>query len=944
MGGLGGVGLGGNQPQIINLTGTINVGNIGELQPGGIQPRVEPQPGATPQEPASLKPPRAADVTGQLDILLLKAAKGASGDVSARDVANAAENAKLPKQMLNNLKSLAKTAQNSLAALDKFTGKDLAAAMERQPDGTLDWKKDSKVGKAFNAAMKAQEELSMALANALGKASDENAQATLEELMLQCDRRVGEMDTLVLQMTEIIDAGGENALENAAALTNGGKISTFTSADALDKFGRAEMFNALKSDLKPLTDRLDAYAKDGLKNLDKADIDACVKELDAIKDKFSAAAASGRLEVGGKTVFVDRSLINEASKLLDGVGKKIGNIHHEVLHAAMVKFIEKDIPFIDEEIFSPRFADELHKLENTNGYDSQVLEKFAKKLNEFRSASRAYAESPTDKNAAKLKGAARIIENMVLETDIEKSVSVEAIGSFKPNAKATPEFQKAFQDFRFKMADQSCGEAIRKLVGSAYENMQIAAEKLISLGKEYNAGPNGKYFVSSAVLDVFKGEMSLSPLLESRVHGYSDSDINLDLDDKNIASSKTLGKGNFNTVTLVKGKDGSEWVFKPELAGRLTAPNSPLNHGLGVNQEITRVNLAVQTTADTLGLGDIMVKTSVGTHNGQFGMFMEKAPGTTGKQLKDTKNPVDNLGMVGPSRINQMGDAEFGKVVGSMMRQLNRMQWFDTITGQGDRHSDNYMVDINGTDFTVVIKAIDNDASYGTYRKGLYRFRLEANSGMADLFNNAINKLANGVKGGMTKGDFVKKIFSDPGVKKTDGGAIELDLSKSENPLLVSGLLNLCAIKNIAPPAEIDKELHDKLMALDREAPDGGKARNGYLSSLAERLGEGSEQYTAAVQRLDESIEHARKLNDAGKVYSAEQWDDHEIQRKIAAPNMDNMKGEINTYGAGFDKKMSDYFAGKGKYLNYTNNFFRDFYEALVKDTNHADWFNAGTA
>ncbi len=59
-------------------------------------------------------------------------------------------------------------------------------------------------------------------------------------------------------------------------------------------------------------------------------------------------------------------------------------------------------------------------------------------------------------------------------------------------------------------------------------------------------------------------------------------------------------------------------MFKPELAGRLTTPNSSLYDGLSANQELTLINLAVQTTADTLGLGDIMVKTSAGTHKGRY--------------------------------------------------------------------------------------------------------------------------------------------------------------------------------------------------------------------------------------------------------------------------------------------------------------------------------------
>ena len=932
MAGPQGVAPGGNQPPIINLPGTGDVGNVGGVQPGGVRPNAAPQSGGAPQAPALREPVRAADVAGQLDILLLKAVQGSTGEVTEKAVATAAKSAKLPRATTTHLKELAGKAQECLAALDRFTGKDLAAAMEKKADGTVGWKADSRAGKAFEEAQEAQEALSAALAEALGKAKDGKTQAALEELMLQCDRRIAEIETLVLQMTEIVDAGGENAAENAAALAGGGPIRSYTSAGALDKFGRAEMLAALQSDLQPLTDRLAAYERNGSQALGKADVDACVRELDALKAKFSAAAASGELEVGGRTVAVDRSLLAEASKLLDGVGKKIGAIHREVLRAAMAAFVEKDMPFIEDDIFSPELADELHKLSNKSKNDTKALEDFAKQHNVFRAAARAYADSPTKENEAAFKRAAKTLVDMVTDP-VENCLSLEAITTYKVADDASPKFREAFMKFMAKViGDGKDPPAIKKLVGSVFENIGIAAVKLLGFGKEFNAGNSGKYYVSGAVLDVFRGETSLSPLLESRVHGYADSDVNTALDDKNVAQSKTLGAGNFNTVTLVTLKDGSEWVFKPEVAGRLTAPRSALNHGLDANQEMTRVNLAVQETADVLGLGDVMVKTTAGTHKGQFGMFMEKAPGTTAKRFKAEKKPLAEPGKAGPAEIRQLGDADFGKVVGRIMRQLNRMQWFDTLTGQGDRHTDNYMIDIDRADLTVTLKAIDNDASYGVFRQGLHTFRLQPNSGMKHLFEMALDNIATG------SDELKKSILDDPGVKKK-GGAIEIDLSKSENPLLLAGLLKACGLKSVAPPAEMDRDLYDHLMRLAPDAADGGAARQAHLTSLAERLGKNSAQYKAAVQRLDESIAHARKLHAEGKVYSADQWEDHGVQRQIAAPNLLNMKQQIGTYNRMKNEVAKD-FSNTSRYATYTNNFFRDFYEPLVQNSGRADWFN----
>lgn len=939
-----GVGIGGNMPRIISLTDAMNAGNVGNVgningvQPGGAQPKVDSQSTGGVQTPVFREPTRAFDVAGQLDVLLLKAVKGSTGEVDVNAVAKAAKSAKLPAETRRELQSLAEKARDGLSELDKFTGKDLAASMEKKADGTIGWKDGNMAAKAFEAAQEAQGALSSALAKALGNVRNDKAKATLEEMMLQCDRRMGEIDTLVLQMAEIIDAGGENAERDAAALAGGGKIGSFTSASALDKFGRAEMLGVLKSDLKPLTDRLAAYANDGMKNLTKADMDACMRELNAVKAKFSAAAASGELEVGGRTVFMDRSLLGEASRLLDGVGKKIGAIHREVLHAAMVNFVEKDIPFIDDEIFSPKFAGELHKL----GKDAQELEDVIKLLNSFRSVAREYAESPTGRNAMRLRAVAIALADAPTGK-AEKCMDFDFIAVLKPSKDMSLEFKNAFENFQMKvLLEPAHIEGYKKLLHSVYYNIEVAAEQLVNLGHEFNEGPKekGKYFVSGAVLDVFKGETSLSPLLESRVHGYSDSDVNTSLDDKNVAESRTLGKGNFNTVTLIKTNSGSEWVFKPELAGRLAAPGSSLNDGLDANQEMTRINLAVQTTADTLGLGDIMVKTSAGTHKGQFGMFMEKAPGITGKTFKDTGNPpVMDTGKAGAADIDKMDDADFGKAVGRMMRQFNRMMWFDTITGQGDRHADNYMIDIDKTDLSVTVKTIDNDASYGVFRKGLYKFSIGPGSVLGCAFNDSMAKFCSGIKGGDKK-TFLDNLFKDPGLTRHADGSIEIDLEKADNRFLLSALLQVSGVKSFAPPAEIDKELFDKLMTLAKDAPDGGVARRDYLSSLADRLGKSSEQYSAAVRRLDESIAHARKLNAAGKVYSAEQWEEHDIQREIASPNRSNRNEKLHAYNIDVNEKITAFFDHKGHYSNYTNTFFRDFYECLIDGKKHANWFD----
>ena len=201
----------------------------------------------------------------------------------------------------------------------------------------------------------------------------------------------------------------------------------------------------------------------------------------------------------------------------------------------MVDFVEREIPFIEEEIFPERFAGELHKLSNKSKNDTRHLEAFAKQHNAFRAAACAYAGLPAQKNERNLKRATMALEAMATE-DVEKCLSLTAITTFKVAAAASAEFKEAYKNFMVKvMLAVKDPSAIQQMIDSVFDVIGIAAEKLLSFGKEFNAGKAGKYYVSGAVLDAFRGRTSLSPLLESRVHGYADSDVNTAFDDKNVA-------------------------------------------------------------------------------------------------------------------------------------------------------------------------------------------------------------------------------------------------------------------------------------------------------------------------------------------------------------------------------------------------------------------------
>ena len=921
--------IGNNIPHpIVNNVPAVD----GNANAGGIVNNVPS--GGEPQNPAEA-PIRAADLAGQLDILLLKAAKNVAVGTDAKGVEAAAKAAGLPKATVKQLLSLAEAAQKSIVKLDGFTGRQLAAAMVRKTDGTIEWKPKDAAAKALNAAQEAQVKLSSALAAALGNASDAVTQSALEELMLQCDRRVAEIETLVLQMAEIVDKGGDKVQEQADALA-GGKISAFTSKDALDKFDRGRALATMKAEIKPLADRLAGYAQGVARSITEADVESCTQELNTLKAKLSATAASGEIEVGGKTIFCDRSMLTEAAKLLSGVEDKIVSMHRDIIKGAMRNLVEKSFPFLKNEIFEERFETELANVRTLDGDKADELAHFVKLMNVLRSVARTYVETPTPENKAALDNAAEVLRGMdksgVIDC-LDQSFFSQAV----PGSRASAEFKAAFRKFKVDVAGAQGKQVLNDMavtVKRAYAGIDVAVAHLAELAKKLDAGPGSKVYVSSWVLGAFRGEQTVSSIIEARAHGYSDSDIDARIDDANVDDSFELGSGAFNTVTLIKLKDGAEWVFKPEMPGCLTTSFSSHYHGMAKTMEFTRVNLAVQETANRFGLNDVMVTTKAGTHKGRFGMFMEKAPGLTGKKyLKANDNKVGE-GKLSMTALRTLDEEKFGKVVGRMMRQANRLMWFDLLTGQGDRHNDNYLVEIDKETLNVSLKGIDNDACYGIMRTGLKTFKFPAGSMAQKVFSQTLGTLA--VSSGAKK-RFMKQINADPGIKIDAEGSVEIDLDKVVDRQLVQGLFHFCGLRSTAVPEEMDSELHDKIVALAEDAPDGGAARAAYLDALATRLGAESEQYKCAVKRLDDAIAHARKLKSEGKVYTAEQWESHDIQKAVAKAALRKARNHPALPPASM--QYTEAVKIRSDYVGSTNFFMRDFYETVTSRGYHTNWF-----
>jgi len=268
------------------------------------------------------------------------------------------------------------------------------------------------------------------------------------------------------------------------------------------------------------------------------------------------------------------------------------------------------------------------------------------------------------------------------------------------------------------------------------------------------------------------------------------------------------------------------------------------------------------------------------------------------------------------------------------MRQANRLMWFDILTGQGDRHYQNYLLEIDKETLSVSLKGIDNDASYGVLRTGFKKLTLPAYSTAKKQFERALKEAA--ASSGHSL-NFMNKFRQDPGIKISGNKTIEIDLGKVGNKMLVLGALDFAGLRSAAIPPEIDSELYDKLMSLASDASDGGKARAAYLESLAMQLGKDSEQYRCAVERLDGAIAHARELKKEGKVYTAEQWETHDVQKSVAkaALNKPENRSDLPMPQGDTAKALQS----MSEYMGCSNFIIRDLHETLTKAGDHTKWF-----
>ncbi len=207
------------------------------------------------------------------------------------------------------------------------------------------------------------------------------------------------------------------------------------------------------------------------------------------------------------------------------------------------------------------------------------------------------------------------------------------------------------------------------------------------------------------VLACAKQGMSWNQAMEFKRLGYQlDPDVTRlsPLNDSQLAAGskdKKLGSGRFNTVYqldyLTKDGKQEQRVFKPIAAQDESGWGDLLGEEKYLDTKrphFTLRNYAAAFVRDSLALEGLVPDAEFVEHNGQLGLAMTIAKGTTGYHMKKN-DEIKTLSS--EARRN-------------LCAQLNQLEWLDALCAQPDRHTENYLID----PATGNVIGVDNDIGF----------------------------------------------------------------------------------------------------------------------------------------------------------------------------------------------------------------------------------------
>lgn len=814
------------------------------------------------------QPGPAAKMVQQLDVLLVKAAKASTQSLDGKTVKNSllklVTDGALDKDSLKLLGKTADKAAKTLKALDKFTGAQLAAAVRSGTGARGSFAEidvTTNAGKAVKAAVDAQNELSDMLAqldrqlDTLERHDDEMRAANPDywgvdrelhnevvELRQLCDRRATEIDALAFQMHDLAvyqAAQGNNADRNIAAILKA-KVDDLLPRQALAMHGTADglatVSEEISGHLRPLAEKIDAFKQNPNATLAGENFLSLQSDIRTMKAAVADIREHG-IQVGGGRMMVAKDILKALEKEVAQAEELFKTAQRDVKARVLDNFITTA-----DTLFRMTDPDEA-QLQRDNDQHAGTL------------------FNARDLFLASLAG----VKNALLAEHPDQAAINQALNNL---VTAADNLVKA--TYKISVPPGSRSESVIKFIGTAQAAHTVVA-KLVTMGNSILNSE--RLFTGNEAMSIFKGELSVSSVVESRARGLRTEDVDPANEDANIESSKLLGAGNAGTVYLLRRKDGSEVVFKGEMESRTGLDTICAGKGAAYrkSQQTVNLNIAAKTAANALGCGSLIVNYKAGTHDGTFGFFMDKAKGRSAHGLAGKGgSKTDEAGLTG-KEISNLPPGERRRVKGEIMRQLNSLQWLDIITGQLDRHYENYFIHVDRQTHKVTVSGIDNDACYSKYRTGVGTFALDADR--SDQFaTNLVDVLRSA--GVRNPADEAKRLLrEDPSITR-QGKNITVNALKVTSKAILSALAETTGAKSVAVPDKIDRDLYNRLMELKNNPA----ARKAYLDAIRPRMSE--ENVAAAEARLDDAIIHAERLARENKVVKGEAWGDETTPRR----------------------------------------------------------------
>ena len=792
-------------------------------------------------------------VLQQLDVLLLHAAKRSVMEDAvqkAQTVGQALRAGKfLSSRKVARIESLAQAAAGKLKALDRYTGASIARALAKDAQtGRLGWRESGEntlndAARAVKDALDAHKALSSELYNlnkqlaAGGKAGDALLDQ-LTELQFQCERRETEINSVVLRMYELAQKAVVNRQRTdpeIRALLDA-KFLDLMPREALHMHGTADamelMQKSLGEQMRSVAEKLDAFAADNGKTLTPREITDLQTSLATMRNAVENVRLNGIALDGGRRIDVDKSLVREMETVLGDVAEKLASAKTACVRNIRDKFI-------------PEARDSLlmtSSVPTQKRRPGSKFDQYAGLVEEFLKALDAHGKG--DLPEKKLDEETKRLSLAAWNLKMDKP-SLNQCGFDDDQADALIKVSTGF-----------------RLVAAQYKEMLWTARRFLKRQDDP--------LTAGDVRRLLLGEIGVSSVVEAAARGFEARDADPEADDANIADSRPLGAGKAGNTYLLTTKTGAELVFKPDLEGRLGLDRLAAGgSSYRPEQNTANLNLATYDTAKAFHCEDLVVKYSVGSHKGQFGTFMEKAKGVPGHTYAKKAAFGKGTDTVSSKDLPKAvaTDQERNKLEGQLARKLNRLQWLDIITGQGDRHNNHYFLRIDPTTHDVDLKGIDNDASFPSIRIGVQKYKLPKPK--AQAFEATLQEVCTSLYGrGHARSEAARCHLSEA-IEAGPDGTLTIDMAKVGDVHEIGiALTRVVGAQSIAFPDAIDEEFYNELVKYDN-APEELEA---FIATIAPRLS--VEAIDATRQRIQDAVRYAKDLRDAGKKYTAADWED----------------------------------------------------------------------